>query len=186
MTNRPDLSSIVGAAAARRKLGLRHDLGETGWIFWELRTLNRHRAVGYWKDNRRLTDARVLESEIRDAMSHNFKRSWWRGFAYGVVRELDAITWSPDDLKWLVDIHENPKGVLQWVILIANDRRSATGVHTWMEVYLSPVYREILQALTTAGYDVATAVRGKDGLLKFLTGVSNISGTSFPDFRGRS
>jgi len=58
----------------------------------------------------------------------------------------------PDDLKVLVDVRENEKGTLQWVVLVASDARIALGVHTWIEGYLSPVYRDTLQALAKTGY----------------------------------
>ena len=186
MTNPPDLSTIIAAAATKRKLRLRSDLDMAGWTFWELRNLNMHRVVGLLREYRRFADLRDLEAEIRSAISGNFKRAWWRGLAYGVVAEVAPISWSPDDLKLLVDIYENRKGVLQWVVLTASDARAVVGVHTWMESYLSPVYRETLQALTAEGYRVATAVKGKDGLLKFLTGVSELKGFSFPEFRDGS
>ena len=52
-----------------------------------------------------------------------------------------------------------------------------------METYLSPVYRDSHQALTAVGFHVTTAMKGKDGLLKFLTGVSERKGIAFPEFR---
>ena len=112
-------------------------------------------------------------------------RAWWRGFAYGTVAELAVVPWSPRDLEPLVNLYENSKGDLQWVILVTNDSRAAVGVHTWVEVYLTPVYRDILQALGANGYHVTRAVRGMDGLWKFLTGVSEIKGVAFPEFRDR-
>ncbi len=112
--------------------------------------------------------------------------------AYGVVADVPAISLSLDDLKVLVDIYDNKKGTLQWVILVTVDARVALGVHTWMEAYLSPGYRGILQALSDAGYCVASARREKDGLMRFLTGVADAEaaigsfGTrraAFPEFR---
>jgi hypothetical protein len=131
----------------------------------------------------RLTDVQDLEGEIRSAVSRNFHRAWWRGFAYGAVLEVQVNSSSPEDLERLIDIYENREGVLQWVILVANDGQTAVGLHTWMETYLSPIYRDVLRTLTTGGYHVATAVRGKDGLLKFLTGVAETRGIAFPEFQ---
>jgi hypothetical protein len=111
--------------------------------------------------------------------------------AYGVVAEVAAISLSPDDLKTLVDVRENSKGTLQWVILVATHARVTLGVHTWMESYLSPVYRGTLQALAETGYQVSSATREKDGLMRFLTGVADVNaalrslGTrkeAFPEF----
>lgn len=96
---------------------------------------------------------------------------------------MAPFPWTPDDLAVLVDIREHRRGILQWVVLLDLDGRRAVGVHTWEEVHLSPVYRETLRALTDAGYAVATAVRGRDGLMKFLTGVSELEGAPFPEFR---
>jgi hypothetical protein len=73
--------------------------------------------------------------------------------------------------------------VFQWLVLAAPDGRSAIGAHTWESVFLSPVYRDVLAALTARGYQVATAVKGKGGLWKFLTGVSELQGVTFPEFR---
>ena len=192
MTTPPDMPTIVGSAALQRALRPRNDLREPGWTFWELRTLNRHRVVGLLNEYRQFADAHDLEVEIRRVVSRNFKTSWWRGMAYGVVAQVAAISLSPDDLKLLVDVRENSKGTLQWIILAASHAHVAIGVHTWMEGYLSPVYRGTLQALGKTGYRVSTATRDKDGLMKFLTGVADWEtallslGTrkeAFPEFR---
>ena len=111
--------------------------------------------------------------------------------AYGVVADVGAISLGVEDLKTLVDVRENSRGTLQWVILVAGRARGALGVHTWMEGYLSPVYRGTLQALAATGYAVASAKRDKDGVMKFLTGVADLNaalrslGTrteAFPEF----
>ena len=167
----------------RRKLQIRSDLNKTDWTFWELRTLNLHRVVGLLRQRRQIVEVHDLEGVIRSAVSQNFKRSWWRGLAYGVVAEVPAIPWSPIDLEALIDIRESSKGISQWLVLAANDTRTAVGVHTWMESYLSPVYRDTLQALAAAGYRLTTAIKGKDGLMKLLTAVSEARGIRFPEFR---
>jgi hypothetical protein len=163
-------------------------------MFWELRTLNRHRVVGLLKEGQPFAGAHDLESEIRQAVSRNFKCSWWRGMAYGVLVHVAAISLSHADLKILVDARENSKGTLQWVILVTDSAHAAVAVHTWMEAYLSPVYRLTLQALSEAGYQVASAGKEKNGLMKFLTGVADVDaalsslGTrrhAFPEFRDR-
>ena len=66
-----------------------------------------------------------------------------------------------------------------------DDSRTAIGVHTWIEAYLSPAYREILRALAADGYNVTRAVRGQDGLWKFLTEASGLKGVEFPEYRDR-
>jgi hypothetical protein len=186
-----DLRSIVASAAVPRRLAPRDDLAEPGWTFWELRTLNMHRVVGLLNERRDFRDARDLEMAIRGAVARNFKRSWWRGMAYGVVAEATAISLSADDLKRLVDVRENSQGTLQWVILVSSHARVALGVHTWIEAYLSPVYRGTLQALAARTYRIASVKKDKDGLMKVLTAAADFDvalhslGTrrqAFPEF----
>jgi hypothetical protein len=192
MVPQADLPSIIASAAVPRGLRPRQDLREPNWSFWELRNLNIHRVVGLFDERRPIADARDLEAEIRGVVSRRFKRSWWRGMAYGVVAVVGAVSLSPDDLKTLVDVRENQSGTLQWVILTSSDTRVALGVHTWIEGRLSPVYRDILQALDETKYHVTSTKRDKDGLMKFLTGVADVNvairslgtrRTAFPEFR---
>ena len=147
MTTLLDLTSIIASATVQRELQPRNDLREPGWTFWELRTLNMHRVVGLLHEHREFLDAHDFEATIRRVVSRNFKTSWWRGMGYGIVAEVAVSSLRDNDLKVLVDGRENSKGTLQWVVLVARDARVAVGVHTWMETYLSPVYRNTLQAL---------------------------------------
>lgn len=152
-------------------------------MFWELRTLNMHRVVGLLQPYRQFADAHDLESTIRAAVARNFKCSWWRGMGLGVVAQAAAIRLTADDLKGLVDVRQSSKGTVQWVVLVAGDTRVAVGVHTWMETYLSPVYRRTLDGLAEAGYQVSSATRDKDGLMKLLTRVSlGTRKRAFPEF----
>ena len=191
MTDNPEVLAAISQAAQGPGMRPRSDIGAPNWRFWELRNINMHRVVGLATENRQFTDARDLGHEIRAVLQQNFKCAWWRGIAYGVVMELSAISLAADDLKMLVDIRDNPKGDLQWVVLVSSDVRTVLGVHTWIEGFLSPVYRDVLQTLAAGGYHVASIMREKDGLLKFLTAVADVDvaiqslGTRkklFPDF----
>ncbi|HEX7792982.1 MAG TPA: hypothetical protein VF456_01465 [Vicinamibacterales bacterium] len=170
----PSLPAIIAPAVGPRGLQLRTDLAVPGWMFWELRTLNRHRVVGLLKARRAFATAQDLNDEIRGVLGREFKRAWWRGIAYGAVVQVDDIALKPDDMKTLVDVRENEKGDLQWVILVAADCHVAIGVHTWIEAFLSPAYRAILLSLESMGCQVNSVRREKDGLMKFLTGVANL------------
>jgi hypothetical protein len=192
MTSIPEVQAAVCQAAQRPGMHSRSDISEPGWTFWELRNINIHRVVGFATEYRQFAGASDLGQEIRTVLERNFKRAWLRGIAYGVVMEVSAISLRADDLKLLVDVRENEKGDLQWVILVATDVQTALGVHTWIEGYLSPVYRDVLQALAAKRYHVASLKREKDGLMKFLTAVADVDvaiqslGTRkklFPDFR---
>ncbi len=192
MTTTPEVLSAVTGATQQPGMRPRSDLLEPGWMFWELRTINIHRVVGLASEYRQFANAQDLGAEIREVLARIFKRAWWRGIAYGVVAEVSALSLSTDDLKLLVDVRENPKGDLQWVILVASHARTALGVHTWIEGYLSPVYRNILEPLAAKGYRIASVKREKDGLMKFLTAVADVDTaihslgartTLFPEFR---
>jgi hypothetical protein len=158
MTGHPDLSAIVGAAAAQKGLRLRSDIQDAGWTFWELRTINRHRVIGLLAEPRTYSDTAALGGEIRAAIGRHFKRAWWRGLGFGVVAIVET-TWTPDDIATLVDDRENPQGVLQWLVTASPDGRHAVGAHTWERVFLSPAYTAILDALATGGYQVGPGLR---------------------------
>jgi hypothetical protein len=183
------LSNIVTSAVTPKGMQLRSNVPEPGWTFWERRTLNIHRVVGLSRADRRFTDARALDTELRATFARNFTRAWWRGIAYGAVVNVGTLTLTPDDLKILVDEYENEKGTMQWVILLTGDAPKATGVHTWIEGFLSPVYRSVLQALSDSGYQIESVMKEKNGLMRFLTAVADArtraytGHAAFPEFR---
>ena len=187
----PDLASIIAPAVAPRGLALRADLTVPDWTFWELRTLNRHRVAGLLRARRPFASVQQLNDEIRGVLSREFKRAWWRGIAYGVVVDISTISLKAEDLKALVDVRENSRGDVQWVVLAAVDRQVALGVHTWMQAYLSPAYEAILLSLQSARFRITSVKREKDGLMKFLTGVADIDvaintfgrRVAFPEFQ---
>jgi len=187
----PILRKIMTPTAASRGLELRTDLVVPDWTFWELRTFNRHRVVALFEAHRSFNSVRELDDEIRGVLSREFRRSWWRGIAYGVVVDVSTISLKPDDLKTLVDVRENSRGDVQWVVLTAVDRQVAVGVHTWIEAYLTPVYQAIFLSLKSAGFRITTVKREKDGLMKFLTGVADLDiaihtfgqRVAFPEFQ---
>jgi len=187
----PILRRIMTPTVASRGLELRTDLVVPDWTFWELRTLNRHRVVALFEAHRSFGSVQELDDEIRGVLSREFKRSWWRGIAYGVVVDVSTISLKPDDLKALVDVRENSRGDVQWVVLTAVDRQIAVGVHTWIEAYLTPAYQAILLSLKSARFRVTSVKREKDGLMKFLTGVADLDvaihtfgqRVAFPEFQ---
>jgi len=187
----PILRRIMTQTVPSRGLELRTDLVVPDWTFWELRTFNRHRVVGLFEAHRSFGSVGELDDEIRGVLSREFKRSWWRGIAYGVVVDVSTISLKPDDLKALVDVRENSRGDVQWVVLTAVDRQVAVGVHTWIEAYLTPAYQAILLSLKSAGFRITSVKREKDGLMKFLTGVADLDvavrtfgqRVAFPEFQ---
>ena len=182
------LPHIVTSAVGPKGMQLRSDLPEPSWTFWERRTVNIHRVVGLSRAERRFTDARTLDTELRAAFARNFKRAWWRGIAYGAVVNVGTLTLAPDDLKILVDEYENSKGTMQWAILLAGDEPRAIGVHSWVEGFLSPVYRAVLQGLSDHGYRIESVMKEKNGLMTVLTAVADARARAytgrraFPEF----
>jgi hypothetical protein len=175
---RLDLPELLSSLVEGR-LPARHELSEPDWSFWERRNLNIHRVVGLWTPRQRL-EASELKTEARSAIARHFHRSWWRGLAFGVVAAVRDITLSPSDLQELIDGRENVKGTWQWVVLVSDSKKAALGVHTWIEGYLSPVYRDLLGELQGTEYQVTSVRKEKDGLLKFLTAAKP---RAFPNFR---
>jgi len=188
MTAVSDLAAIVAAAVDQKSMRQRSDLARRDWTFWELRNLNMHRVVGLLQTDRRLTDARTLDAELRGELARSFKRAWWRGIAYGVVVKADVPALTTEDLKILVDERENSRGTMQWVVLVSNAGQ-ATGVHTWIEGFLSPVYRTVLEALSRSGCRISSVMKEKDGLMRVLTAVADARARAFtgrpvfPEFR---
>ena len=193
MDYRADVAAILSSAVAERHLHYRDDITEAGWSFWELRTLNMHRVVGLLRAHRQFDNPRDLEQDVRSAVGRHFKRSWWRGMAYGIVIEAASLQ-SFDGLQEVVDARDNSKGTFQWVVLLAPDAPVVIGVHTWIEGFLSPVFRNTLDALRRERFDVTSVTRPKDGLMTALTEVAdlraaitsfNVRQQAFPEFRDR-
>ena len=164
---------------ARGRLVERCDVHEPNWRFWERRNLNMHRLVGLWRVPHTL-NATELDTEARAAIGQHFHRAWWRGLAWGVVVEMPEITLSQSDIKDLIDIRENSRGTWQWLVLVSRTKHVALGAHTWMEGYLSPIYRSLLDELQKREFEVTSVRREKDGLMKILTAARP---RAFPEFR---
>jgi hypothetical protein len=169
MLTTKELDEIVATKRLRR----RDDIPEQVWSFWELKNLNMHRVVGHLRATRSYSGPGELEQDLRDAVARHFRRSWWRGMAYGVI--VDAVPLeSLESVMDVVDMRDNRRGTLQWVILISPDSRAAVAVHTWIEGYLSPVYRSVLERLEEQKVDVSRMTRPKDGIVGLLFDVADL------------
>ena len=180
MTTEVSLSTAISRAALARRLQPR-EIREAGWTFWELRTLGIHRVVALNERQTPVPDASALDLEIR-AVSRHFQRAWWRGLAYGVAVDVPSLQMDAEQLETLVDVHDNRKGALQWVILVARSSSLAMGCHTWIEGYLSPVYRAILRGLEEQGFNVGRTTKAKSLLMTLLPFAG---GPRFQDFDER-
>ena len=171
-----DLQQLL-AELTSGKLPPRADLHEANWLFWERRNLNLHRVVALC--TYASSPAGELEARIRETIGRHFRCAWWRGLGFGVVIEVRDVAGFPDEYRPLVDGRANAKGTWQWLILVSRSRRRAWGLHTWVEGFLSPVYRGLLDRLGGQGYEVASVRKEKDGLMRFLTAAKP---GHFPDF----
>jgi len=172
-----DLAEELTQQTAGR-LRPRGDIPESDWRFWEKRNLNIHRVVGLW--TRGPSSAREIGIQTRATIARRFRRAWWRGLGFGVVVEVRDVQGFPEEFRELVDGRENPKGTWQWLILVSRARKKASGLHTWIEGYLSPVYRGLLADLEERGFEVESVRKEKDGLMKLLTAAKP---RYFRDFR---
>ncbi len=176
-----DLDGAI-SELTRDKLKARAEIGDADWSFWERKNLNLHRVVAAWRRGDGITDVAGVRESVRTAIGRHFRRAWWRGLAFGAAVEVDSIGVDPMDLAELVDGRENVHGTWQWVALVARDGR-ALGVHTWIEGYLSPVYLRLLERLRSQGFEVASARKEQDGLMRLLTAARP---GLFPRFRDAS
>ena len=139
---------------------------------WECRTLNSHRAVIYLDERTRFSSTAEVQTRLRDLLSSalNLRWIWLRGFAYGVYIHAPNL---PDDAELLeqcVDIYNNSKGTLQWLVFVSDDPAIAFGIHTWAEVKLSLTYRNIIAAIETGGGPRCQSfVRDKGAFFEFVT-----------------
>lgn len=168
-----NLAAIVAAAVTPRDMQARLDVQEPGWTFWERRTLNLHQVVGLSRSAPSYPNVRCLDAALRGTFSRNVRRAWWRGIGYGAVVNAGALRAATNDLKVLVDAREKSRGTMQWVVLVSADGQTVTGVHTWIEGFLSPVYRTILAALAGQGCHVSSVMKGKDGLMRVFTALAD-------------
>jgi hypothetical protein len=159
------------------KLQLCGDVREANWHCWEKRSLNLHRVVALC--TYAPAAARDLETQVRETLGGHFRCAWWRGLGFGVVIEIRDVVGFPEEYRPLVDGRANPKGTWQWVILVSRARRRAWGLHTWLEGYLSPIYRGLLGRLEEQGFEIASVRKEKDGLMRLLTAMKP---EHFPDF----
>jgi hypothetical protein len=140
------------------------------WMFWQMKNLNAHRALIYWKPNG-VPSVDEIESEVRSKVREVLRKSWWRGLAFGVVIDLKELPDTADGLVDHIDGRANSKGVWQWSVVCARDLQLTVGVHTWMHVMTTPFYMGLLGYFDSQGFGIGDFKKEKDKLLRFLTTV---------------
>jgi len=124
------------------------------WTLWEHKTLNTHRAVLLWQPKFSKISYPELAAIIRQKISDNYKRSWWRGFAFGVIIDVQTMPDQVDLINDYIDIRDNKKGTWQWSILVCQDKKTIIATHTWIAGFLTPLYQTILENYSSKNYDL--------------------------------
>ncbi len=166
-----------------RHLPRRETNDASEWSIWERKTWNMHRGVLRYRPNRQGIPFSEINDAVREHVARSFQISWWRGFAFGVVVQLQSM---PSDVAGVVDSIDGrarSSGCWQWAILACDPLKTAFGVHTWMEVALTPVYRALLEDLRVQGFEIGSFKKEKDDLMKFLTAVAKFKGHGMSEFR---
>ena len=155
---------------------LRHDPARSSdaWGVWEHKTLNMHRGVLHWRPRDAPAAYGDVTSAVRAKVAECFKRSWWRGFGFGVVVELDRMPAGIEAADDDIDTRDNRKGTWQWSVLAFREPQVALGIHTWTHGYLTEVYTLLLAHYESQGYRVGGFTKEKDALLRFLSAVSGL------------
>ena len=155
---------------------LRHDPARSSgdWRVWEHKTLNIHRGVLCWRPAEEPATYGGVSAAVRAKVAECFKRSWWRGFGFGVVVELDRMPAGIEAADDDVDTRDNRKGTWQWSVLAFRQPQVALGVHTWTHGYLTDVYAGLLAHYQSQGYQTGIFKKEKDALMRFLTAVSGL------------
>jgi hypothetical protein len=176
---------MVMLESLQNRLRLRDALPDSEWQIWEHKTLNIHRGVLYWSPSDASLTFAEMENRVRKKVAESYRVSWWRGFAFGVVVHSKAVPPDISAIESTIDTRVSGKGTWQWTVLACSARQTAVGVHTWVEGYLSPVYRQCLDQSESQGWIVGDFKKEKDKLMQFLTSAARIKGYRLKEFETR-
>jgi hypothetical protein len=144
------------------------------WRMWEAKTFNVHRGVLLWRPEGTTLSMPNVEELVREKVKACFKRSWWRGFAFGVILDLQSMTDGLETINDSIDIRKNGKGTWQWTILSIRDAQNTVGVHTWIKGWLTPVYQDLMAYYEGCGHRVGSFKKEKGKVLELLTAVAKL------------
>jgi len=152
------------------------------WGVWEHKTLNIHRGVLCWRPAEEPATYGEVSAAVRAKVAECYKRSWWRGFGFGVLIEIERVVEGLDGASDDIDARNNRKGTWQWTVLAFREPRIAFGLHTWTFGYLTPIYELLVADYEAQGYRVGAFKKDKDALMRFLT---TLSGLGLPEYKAR-
>jgi hypothetical protein len=162
-SNMPLLPEFIGARLKPLAAVL-----PASWRLWQYKSLNLHRGVIHWDATATPCTLPQIRDQVRGVVRNHFRPSWWRGFGFGAVVSLNHLDDSFNDAADLVDVRNNSQGVWQWIVLHFPTLHATTGVRTWTEGYLAPVYLHLYSALERSGYTCDNCRKDMDALMKLL------------------
>lgn len=166
----------------RSKLDAREPQADPAWTIWEHKTFNLHRGVVHWRPREPNVTLSTAIDEIRKQVTASYRRSWWRGFAFGALIELALL---PDDISAIadpVDTRSASQGTWQWTVVVCGEPRIVVATHTWAEGYLTSIYRSLLAHYEALQYEVSSFKKEKDRLMQFVAAVSKLRGRTLAEF----
>jgi hypothetical protein len=164
------------------RLRCRQSGANSDWRIWEHKTFNMHRGVVQWRLNHEAMSYDQMAQAVSERVQESFRLSWWRGFAFGALIESPTIPQDIAKIEATIDTRANSKGTWEWTVLACPQAQITVGVHTWAEVYLSPVYRGLIAYYESIGFQVGSFKKEKDKLMQFLTTVGRFKGPKFVEF----
>ncbi len=171
------VDEVLGSKLRQRELG-----ADPRQKIWEHKTLNIHRGVLQWQVTAESPTLAELSASVRDQIAEAFHVSWWRGFGFGALIEIKSVPKDISTIGSTIDTRTNSKGTWQWTVLTFPETRLVVGTHTWMEGYLSSVYRGLIDHYKGLGFEVGSFAKGQDQLMRFLTTASSLRGFKLAEF----
>jgi len=144
-----ELENLIGTKLAPVQFGASKE-----WKYWEHKTFNIHRAIVHWVPSEPISNLAEIKEKVRSKITKHFKRSWWRGFGFGVVAEFNTPPGNLNDTRELVDKFDNSKGTWQWHLFLDHQSQLVICAHTWVAGYLSPIFESLVSHYEQRGYEI--------------------------------
>jgi hypothetical protein len=104
-------------------------------------------------------EATEVNRVVREVVKAEYEPGLVVPFAFGTVLNFERLAPSVQDLEIYVADRVQRGGTWQWLVVVDQQQRTATGVHMWMPGYLTPVYERLLQHFAAIGYACESSTR---------------------------
>ena len=139
---------------------------------WVYKTWDRHCAILRTVNNCPHFDPVDYSITARKRIVELTRPNFFRGLAFGTILELEEMAPNVTQLVDAIDTRQRSRSVWQWIVILFPREQIALGIHTWMQVFLTPFQRAILDALRQADWEVREFKKEKDAVMKFLQATS--------------